>query len=191
MADSIPIVVICGQVATRRDRHRRLPGSARPLDHGRGREAHFPGDRPDQARGHHPHGLRDRAHRPPRPRRRRRAEGRAELGRRLPGRRHAAHPRLSPPHERAGRPRPRDARDRAVLRDARRGQAAAHLRRRRRDQLQRRRRAARVLLHVRHPGRHHADGHRRRRHRRSRSRCACSACMARRSPTMRSTIAIS
>ena len=46
MADSIPIVVICGQVPTQRHRHRRLPGSAGALDHGLGGQAHLPGHRP-------------------------------------------------------------------------------------------------------------------------------------------------
>ena len=41
----------------------------------------------DEARGDDAHGVRDRAHRPARPGRHRRAEGRAELAGRLPGRR--------------------------------------------------------------------------------------------------------
>ena len=64
-------------------------------------------------------------------------EGRAELGRHVPGRRHAADPGLPPAHARAGRDRARRrARRRALLRDAGRIAASADLRRRRRHQRQ-------------------------------------------------------
>jgi acetolactate synthase I/II/III large subunit len=86
MADSVPIVVICGQVPTRRDRHRRVPGSAGL----RGSWARSPSTSswsPTRAaRGDDPHRVRDRAHRPPGARRRRHPEGRAELEGRVPRR---------------------------------------------------------------------------------------------------------
>ena len=53
---------------------------------------------------------------------------------------------------------------RALLRHAVRGAAAAHLRRRRGDQRQRRREPRRVRVQLRHPGGHDAHGHRRARH---------------------------
>ena len=79
MADSMPIVVICGQVPTRRDRHRRVPGGAGAIIMGAVRQARVPGDRPDQARSHGADRVRDRAHRTSRPGGHRHSEGRAEL----------------------------------------------------------------------------------------------------------------
>ena len=121
----------------------------------------------------------------------RHSEGRAELAGRVQGHGHAAHARLPQAPRDADYRHHRRHRGQPLLRDAGRIAAAADLRRRRRDQRQCRGGAARVRGSLRHPGGHHADGHRRRRHHRARCRCACSACTARRSPTTRSTTAIS
>ena len=164
MADSIPIVVICGQVPTGDDRHRRVPGSAGLGDHGLGGQARVPGHRSVQARGDDAHGVRDRAHRPPGPGRRRPAEGRAELDRRVPGHRPAARARLSPAHRGRAGQRAHRERLQVILRPAARVEAAADLCRRRRHQRQRGRGAAQVRAALRDPGDHHADGHRRLRH---------------------------
>ena len=67
-ADSVPIVVICGQVATTAigtDAFQEAPGAEH---HGRGGQARLPGHRSDQARGDGAHRFRDRAHRPARAR---------------------------------------------------------------------------------------------------------------------------
>ena len=81
MADSTPIVVICGQVPTRGHRHRCLPGGAGVQLPRAGGQAHLPRHRPGEARGDHAHGVRDRAHRPARAGGGRPAQGRAELDR--------------------------------------------------------------------------------------------------------------
>ena len=89
-ADSVPIVVICGQVGTVRDRLGRVPGSARRQHHGCRRETLLPRDRCDEARGDGAHGVRNRAHWPAGSRRHRHPQGRAELAGDLPGRRPSA-----------------------------------------------------------------------------------------------------
>ena len=48
MADSVPMVVICGQVADRRDRQRRIPGSSRDGHHGLRRKARVSRHGPDR-----------------------------------------------------------------------------------------------------------------------------------------------
>ena len=132
--------------ADRRDRHRRVPGSAGRQHHGLGRQARLPRHRPERSSK----------------RRVRTAFEIARTGRPgpvvidvpkdvqnwqgdVPGRRPAADARLPPAH---ARPAIDNALDehalQRVLRDARRSRAAADLRRRRRDQRRRRRGAARV-----------------------------------------------
>ena len=101
-ADSVPIVVICGQVATTRHRYGRLSGGAGAEHHGRGGQARVPGHRPDKAGGDGPYRLRDRPHRPPGAGRARYPERRAELEGRISGVRPPADSRLSPAHESAG-----------------------------------------------------------------------------------------
>ena len=71
----------------RLDRHRRVPRSTRDGRHGLCRKARVSRDGPVPLGSHRAHGVRDRAHRPTRTGRRRRAEGRAELARRVPRRR--------------------------------------------------------------------------------------------------------
>ena len=78
MADSIPLVVICGQVANRRDRQRRVPGSAGQQHHGRVREARIPRHRRGAAGSHRAHRVHARPQRPARAGGGGRAEGRAE-----------------------------------------------------------------------------------------------------------------
>jgi acetolactate synthase-1/2/3 large subunit len=79
MADSVPIVVICGQVATTAIGTDAFQEAPVPQHHGCGGEACLSHHRPDQTRGDRAHRLRNRAHRPSRPGGARCAEGRAEL----------------------------------------------------------------------------------------------------------------
>ena len=140
MADSIPIVVICGQVPTAAIGTRRVPGSARVrTSWARWPSTCFLVTDPERARGDGAHGLRDRAHRPARPGRHRRPEGRAELAGRVPGRRARCRCRGYRQRMRAvatERRRRHELRTHffAMLGES---QAAADLRRRRRHQRQR------------------------------------------------------
>ena len=118
-ADSVPIVVICGQVPTAAIGSDAIPGSAGREHHGRGGQALLPGHRSRAARGHGAHRLRDRAHRPARPGRDRRAEGRAELAGPVPGRGAPRHPRLPAAHVGAAEERRHRGAVQVVLRDAR------------------------------------------------------------------------
>ena len=82
MADSVPIVVISGQVPTAAigsDAFQEAPVSS---VHGLGRKARVSRHAARAARGDDAHRVRDRTHGPARTRRRRRAEGRSELARR-------------------------------------------------------------------------------------------------------------
>ena len=147
MADSMPIVVICGQVPTAAIGTDAFQEAPVPPHHGRGRQARLPGHRPDaSSRPRCAPPSRSRAPAGPGPVVRRHAEGRAELGRRssrarallpIPGYRRA-HARARRSAARAGE---RGARSSSMLG---RAAAPADLRRRRRDQRQRRRGAARV-----------------------------------------------
>ncbi len=101
-----------------------------------------------------------------------------------------ADPRLPAAARRSREPRAFRRPLRAILRDARREQAAVDLRRRRRDQRQRERVAARARERVQDSRDHDPDGPRRRSTRRTRCRCTCSACTAPRARTTRSTTAI-
>jgi thiamine pyrophosphate-dependent acetolactate synthase large subunit-like protein len=65
MADSIPIVVICGQVPTAAIGSDAFPGSAGRQHHGLGRQARVPRHRRIEARSDAAHCVRDRAHRTP------------------------------------------------------------------------------------------------------------------------------
>ena len=86
MADSMPIVVICGQVATAAigtDAFQEAPVTAVM---GSVAKHVFLVTDPLRLESTDSHRVRDRAHRPARPGRRRRAEGRAELDGHVPGR---------------------------------------------------------------------------------------------------------
>ena len=56
--DSVPIVAITGQVASKRDRHRRLPGGRHPRHHDAGHQAQLPGHR----RRRHPAAIAEAFH---------------------------------------------------------------------------------------------------------------------------------
>ncbi len=94
MADSVPVVLITGQVPAGCPRFGCISGSAgvQPDEHLR--QARFPGDRSGGAGGHHPFRVRDCEKRPARSRRRRYSEGRSELDGRLPGKGHTHAARL-------------------------------------------------------------------------------------------------
>ena len=115
-----------------RDRHRRVPGSARRQHHGCGRQALLPGHRSREARSDGAHRVRDRALGPPGSGRDRHPEGRPELGRAVPGQRPAAGARLPRAHAGAARPHARRRSCGEILPDARRSRTSADLRRRRR-----------------------------------------------------------
>ena len=186
--------MICGQVPHGRHRHRCVPGSAGAIDHGRGRQARVPRDRPD-ASSKPPCAPRSRSRAPAGPgpvvidvpKDVQNWEGR------IHGAGHAADPGLS----RSGM----NARASATRRRREACAASSRCSAKSKRPLiyagggvingERGRCAARVRRSVRHSGGHDADGHRRVRHHASALRCACSACTARRSPTTRSTIAIS
>ena len=148
----------------RRDRQRRVPGSAGRRHHGVRGQARVPRHGPVAPRGHDAHGVRDRAHGPAGARRRRRAEGRAELARHVRRRESAADPGLPTAARRRRGQRALGRELPAILLDARRKPAAIDLRRRRRHQRQREQRAARVLGLFQDSRRQHADGARRFRH---------------------------
>ena len=59
-ADSVPVVLVCGQVPSCCDRHRRLSGSAGLQHHDGVRQARFPGHRRKPARGDRSFGVRHR-----------------------------------------------------------------------------------------------------------------------------------
>ena len=89
MADSMPIVVICGQVPTAAigsDAFQEAPVASIM---GSVAKHVFLVTDPTKLEATRAHRVRDRAHRPARPGRRRHSEGRAELARRVPGRRAA------------------------------------------------------------------------------------------------------
>ena len=153
--DSVPIVAITGQVASARDRHRRLPGGRHPRHHDADHQAQLPGHRPRRDPAHGRRGVLHRLHRPPGPGPRRRRQGRAAgaddvqlADRAQPARLPARDPSARQAGPRGG------AADRGVP------QAGA-LRRWRRDPGQRRPRAAGARRAHRDPRRHHADGARR------------------------------
>ena len=91
MADSIPIVVICGQVPTAAIGTRCVPGSAGAIIMGSVAKHIFLVTDPTKLEATRAHRVRDRAHRPPRPGGHRHPEGRAELARHIPRHGHAAH----------------------------------------------------------------------------------------------------
>ena len=97
-ADSIPIVVICGQVPTAAIGSDAFQEAPVANIMGAVAKHVLPRHRSDAARSNDAHRVRDRAYRAAGSRRDRRAEGRAELAGRLPGLGSPAGPRLSPAH---------------------------------------------------------------------------------------------
>ncbi len=155
--DSIPMVVITGQVADLVARHRRLPGVRHHRHHHGGDQAQLPGHR---GAGHPPDDPRGVPHR------HHRTAG-AGAGRRAQGHRRSEEPALG--HglvlARDGRPAglpPRDPRRPGAGPPGGRAdpgrRATGHLRRRRHPQGPGGRGAARAGRAVRHPRGHHADG---------------------------------
>ena len=87
MADSIPIVVICGQVPTAAIGTDAFQEAPVPSIMGSVAKHIFLVTDPDEARSHGAHRVRNRAHRPAGPGGHRHSEGRAELVGRVPGHR--------------------------------------------------------------------------------------------------------
>src|ERR1700694_4912121 len=183
MADSVPIVVICGQVPTTAIGTDAFQEAPVPSIMGAVAKHVFlvtdPAKleatvrtafeiartrRPGQTEAGVAPGLGDPAPRPPRPRRARRAQGRAELEGRVPRRRASADGRLPAADESPRIEQSAGSGVRRFLRGVGRREAPPDLCGRRRDQRQRGACVARVFEAISGAGRHHADGHRRRRH---------------------------
>ena len=191
-ADSVPIVVICGQVATKAIGTDAFQEAPVPSIMGAVAKHVFLVTDPDQARGDGAYRVRDRADRAPGSRGARYSEGRAKLEGRVSGFGQAADPGLSAAHDPPGGEQIAGCRMRCVLRGVARREAPADLRGRRGHQC--RRLAAPCASSQSEfavAGGHDADGHRRHRYHGPACPCACSACTARRSRTTRSRTAIS